>query len=338
MKDVATAVGVHQTTVSRALRNDNSISPAKRQQIQETAERMGYRTNPLLSALGTLRRQRAGQLYETPIAYLVHSSRATQHSEGARLAAAQRGFRLDIFSFGNEIKIERLNDILKSRNILGVIIGPLEQAHGHFELDWDHFSTVVIEYSFNNPRFDRVVTESYDTMRVAVAQCLARGYRRIGLTLSKIVDDRNEGLLSAAYGLDANRHTQMANIPELIVDEWDQSTFSDWMEMHRPEVIITSNTQMIEITDWLQQHRYRIPQDIGLINLNVAENGHHSGVCQNAPLIGATAATLLVEKLNHNERGIPTCRRTVLTEGIWHEGQTLRSPRKQQKKKALPLN
>lgn len=59
MEDVARAAGVHQTTVSRALRNDRRLPEQTRQRIRKLAERLGYRPHPLLTALGVnLRRGR----------------------------------------------------------------------------------------------------------------------------------------------------------------------------------------------------------------------------------------------------------------------------------------
>ena len=58
MEDVARAVGYSRATVSLALRGDASIPEKTRQRIAKVAEKLGYRTNPLVSALMSLQRQR----------------------------------------------------------------------------------------------------------------------------------------------------------------------------------------------------------------------------------------------------------------------------------------
>ena len=75
MKDVAIAAGVHQTTVSRALRNDPRITEPVKKQVRQAAERLGYRLNPLLSALGTIRRQRASASSSVALACSCSASR-----------------------------------------------------------------------------------------------------------------------------------------------------------------------------------------------------------------------------------------------------------------------
>lgn len=57
MKDVAVAAGVSVMTVSRAMRDDTAVVAAKRRQIREVAERLGY---VLDSTAANLRRQRTG--------------------------------------------------------------------------------------------------------------------------------------------------------------------------------------------------------------------------------------------------------------------------------------
>lgn len=95
------------------------------------------------------------------------------------------------------------------------------------------------------------------------------------------------------------------------------------MRENRPQAIISSNTLLPHISSWLQAKGLRVPRDIGVLNLNTPSSGNQSGVSQDAPATGAAAARLLIEKLNHNERGITESRVTLLTEGRWFEGKTL---------------
>jgi DNA-binding LacI/PurR family transcriptional regulator len=329
MQDVAAAAGVHQTTVSRALRNDPRITDAVKLRVKKAAEAVGYVPNPLLSALGTLRRRRSSVANQLAIAYVMRATKElqgvpTDHLAGVRDAAARRGYKVDEFTLDDDLDESRLNNILVARNILGVILGPLPEAHGHFALDWGRFCTVAIEYSFSEPAFDRVVTDSYATMNTVLDQCLRRGFRRIGIVLAQVVDERNEGLLCAAYALAAQRRRELAKLPPLILPEWNDGAFSKWMETKRPEVIISSNMLLPQIESWLRARSMRAPRDVGLVNLNVFPAVQsHTGICQDAPAIGALAARLVIDKMNQNERGVPASRFTLLTEGRWYPGRTL---------------
>lgn len=267
---------------------------------------MGYRPNPLSSALGTLRRQRASARYQTAIAYIEKKGVEGTHLQGAREAVEQRGYKIELFEIGPDLSELRLNHILNARGIQGVILGPLLEAHGRFSLDWEQFSTVVIEYSFTDPAFDRVVTNSYDTMNIAIRECRLRGYARLGVALTQFVDERNEGLLCAAYALARERDPGMSPLSPLIIPEWNGKPFLAWFKRERPQVIISSNTLLPRIEECLARQNVRVPEDIGLVNLNyIPEHQHYSGVCQDAPAIGVMAARLVIEKLNHTTGASP---------------------------------
>src|SRR5690606_6255382 len=51
MDDVAQAAGVSPATVCRALRNDPRITPETSKRVHAAARELGYRPDPLLSAL-----------------------------------------------------------------------------------------------------------------------------------------------------------------------------------------------------------------------------------------------------------------------------------------------
>lgn len=327
MQDVAAAAGVHQTTVSRALRNDPRITPEVQRRIRKAADAVGYVPNPLISAFGTMRRRRAVAANQIALGYIYRgggTTAPTDHLIGVREAAARRGYKVDVFMLDDDLDEHRLNQILVARNLPGLILGPLPEAHGHFTLEWERFCTVAIEYSFTEPAFDRVVTDSYATMNTVLEQCLRRGFDRIGVVLAQVVDERNEGLLCAAHALAMQRKRELAKIPPLILAEWNEATFSKWMATKRPEVVVTSNTLLPQIEDWLRARGMRAPRDLGLVNLNVNPNVQpHAGICQDAPAIGAMAASLVIDKMNQNERGVPASRFTLLTEGRWCPGRTL---------------
>ena len=70
MQDVAQAAGVARSTVSLALRGDRSIPPATRDRILAVAKRMGYRANPLVSALMSALHARRTSHKHTVLAYV----------------------------------------------------------------------------------------------------------------------------------------------------------------------------------------------------------------------------------------------------------------------------
>jgi DNA-binding LacI/PurR family transcriptional regulator len=331
MHDVARYAGVHQTTVSRALRNDRRLPAATCARIQRIAEKMGYRPHPLVSALIALRRSRHPPRYHATLGYLLRGEADApsreEHFRGLRAAAAMQGYEVTPFLFEADSRSQqRLSRALRARGIHGLVIAPLPEAHGHFDLEWEQFSTVVIEYTFTTPVFDRVVHDSYAGMRRIMTECRCHRLRRIGLTLSRTGHERTERLNTAAYWAEQKADDFFAAVPPLILPEWHTAAFQDWFERTRPEVVVTSNEFLAEILAWCARRRLRPGADLQLANVNAAADGPVSGVYQDPFAIGVLAARLVIERLVQNERGVPTLPHTLLTRGTWVEGATLRAP------------
>lgn len=347
MSQLARVAGVHQSTVSRALRRDRSIPATTRQRIQALADKLGYRPHPLVSALIALRHRRRAPRFDATIAFVstepAHplpaiepgvrspsmSLSSQMYFEGAKTRAEKLGYRLEMFSLGPSLSSRRLDEIIETRNIPGIIIGALPEGLGNFTLNWRRFCTVVIEYTFTQPEFDRVVYDSYRGMRQIMTECRRCGHRRVGLTLFAVGDERTEGLNRAAYWAEQTSSDFFAPIPPLIQSHWDGDMFRAWQTRHRPDVIVTSNLFYYPLAAWCAEQRTRIGRDLQLVNINTLEpNRVMSGIFQNPTNIGAKAMQMLVEKINSNEYGIPAVRHTTLTPGQWVKGTTLRPARR----------
>jgi len=327
MEDVARTAGVHQTTVSRALRNDRRLPETTRQRIKSIAERMGYRPNPLLSALGANLRQRRTAEFSATLAYVVRADSATdlrrEHLAGASEAAAAQGYRLEEFVVGLAgLSPERLNDVLLTRNVQGVVIGPLPEARGTIGLRWSEFCAVSIELTFTEPVFDRVVHDSFSGMRTIMQRCRELGYRRPGLVLTEGGHARTEGLNLGAHLLE-QQAGGFETVAPCIVPAWSVDSFGAWFDDQRPDVVITSNVLTESIRTWCDGAGVRVGADLGLANVNALSAQTITGVQQEWNAIGAIATQLVIDKINRNDRGAPALFRTILTPGRWFEGTTL---------------
>ena len=70
--DIARVAGVHNTTVSLALRNSAEIPSETRERIRAIAEQMGYQPDPALRALVAYRRTTAVSRRTETIAYITN--------------------------------------------------------------------------------------------------------------------------------------------------------------------------------------------------------------------------------------------------------------------------
>jgi LacI family transcriptional regulator len=332
LQDIAQRAGVSKMTVSLALRGHPHASVATRERLRKLAAEMGYRPNPLIVA--NMAHLRAGRrtAYAGTIAFLglgrspEATSANTQNKRvyfGAQRRAEALGYRIEWFPLGEGAPDgRRLSEIFKARGILGVVLGANRMLPERCHLDWSEFALAAIGRTEVGHELHRTMGDYYRAVREACHVCRARGYRRIGLAVSREHDTAHHSLhRSALLGAQAEWPTR-DHVPVLIAEDWSMEPFLRWVKRHKPEIVLASED---DAKQWLDSAGLRIPQDIGLIRPHVNDRtlGIAGFLFDDAGL-GAAAIDLVAEQLNHNERGIPDTVKRVLLPGRWFEGRSLR--------------
>jgi DNA-binding LacI/PurR family transcriptional regulator len=331
MQDVAHAAGVHVATVSRALRKRRGVSEDVRAKVQRIASELGYRTNPLVSALIRSRRNPHRTRYHATLGFLEPNWPAGAQSyridyrqmiEAAGQRAAAFGYRLEEFALDTEgVSAQRLSDILTARSIAGLVLPPLYAVQDAIGVEWERWPVVAVGYSQRIP-VPRVVHNHSRAMVLALAKCREHERARIGLVLPRRVSEKVEDRWLAAYLLDQFR-TGGVLPPLLLAEDGGQDAFNPWLAKHRPDAIIGLQ-HLTPIHRWLKEARVPVPEKIALITLDYREQGpKFAGIDQNYALLGGLAVEHLVNLVERNDR-MTMQRATVLAvDGIWRDGPTL---------------
>jgi hypothetical protein len=133
MAEIAQRLNVASSTISRALRDDPRISLELRNRVRSVAEELGYRPNPLVSALMANRRRR-GSGGAVDVIALVTNYGGRKHwrskdvcrweYEGIERRARELGFRVEIFALSDyRGGMIQLQATLRARAIRGVLLG-----------------------------------------------------------------------------------------------------------------------------------------------------------------------------------------------------------------------
>ncbi len=329
-RDIARRLNINQATVSRALRDDPRITEAMRRKVQQTARELGYRPDPMLAALAHYRQSRVKSPIGAALAWINHwpdpkGLRSFREFDlywrGAQDEAERCGFRLDEFIVNNSLTPARLEKILLTRDIRGILIPP----HGNFspewnDFNWDHFCVVRFGYSIPSPRAHIVTSDQVTDGMVAFENIWKRGYRRIGLvTLAESVTRFGAGYLFSRMKRSPDLRMPPLTITDAITEQ-NRRQVKTWIGKNKPDAILTD---VGKLPGLLAQAGYRVPEDVGLATLSVLDGGVDAGIDQNSREIGKAAVQLLISLINHNESGIPELCREVLVEGCWVDGRTL---------------
>jgi LacI family transcriptional regulator len=333
LRSLARTLGLSRTTVSDALRGSPRVDPATAARVKKAAREAGYRRNPLAGALMSELRRSRGTAFRGVIAAVdFHEPdrpdyAARYHSElalGAQTRATELGFKLEKFIVGRAgLSVQRLDSILQSRGIHGVILLPAWGEPDLSNLDWTRFAGIYTDYIIERPALHSVCSDHYRSLLAALQRLAALGYTRPGLFLQKHQDERLQYRWGAAFRAFQESHPGIRPVPPLIVEKVSREAFTAWFRRHKPEVVLGHNTEAI---DWMEAEGAQVPATHGFVSLNVLMKTRPcAGLDLQPRQLGARAAELLIAQLQRNETGIPEWPSTTTIPARWTDGPTLRS-------------
>lgn len=332
-KDLAKITGLSQATISLALENHPRLSQKVRDRVQSLAKELGYNPDPYLSGLSAYRKRMRPAGFKATLAWLSNDPEGTswrmistfQHYyEGAKARAAELGYRLEEHPYCRlGMTAPRMERILRARNIPGVFFAPQPHPHMRLDLDISRFSAVTFGYTLAEPRVHVVANQHYRSVEILIDELLRLGYRRPGLALELEKDERVGRYWSAAFLRMQRDFPSKDRVPPLFRTRLDRSSFLVWYRRCRPDVVIAL---WEEVYPWLVDAGISVPDEVGLAQLSVRDEGRfYSGIWENPRLVGARAVELLVDLIHRGERGSPENLSYLLVEGTWKQGKTVRA-------------
>jgi len=330
LRDLAAELKIHHSTVSRALKNDLRITSDLRQQVKEAAVRLGYKPDPMLSALMAYRSSNQAQQNKGALAWLTkyptrngwREFQNIDYFKGAARRAGELGYSLDeIWMREPGITPSRLTQILLSRNVQGLLIPPLPRARARLKLDWDHFAAVSFGSTIFWPQLHTVDSDHFHAMATILRKVKKMGYSHPGFVCLARTHEAIDRTWTAAF-LAFQPSNRNKSAPLLVDRSLNFESFRIWFDKHKPDVIIS---HLEVVADWIKKLGLKIPKDIGFA-LAAKHNfsTRFSGVDECSERVGEAGVEMLVKMIHEGEKGIPVNRSSTLIQGEWIEGKTLR--------------
>jgi LacI family transcriptional regulator len=332
---IAETAGVSRATASRALKDNPVISKPVRQRIQKLARKLGYRPDPEATRLMSYLKKSGQTRFESVIGLLnaydsldqLRESRYTANLiAGAESRARELGYSIDYLHMGIEgMTPRRMDQIIATRGIRGVLIPPEPDPLFNTELNWSKISAVATTTTARPLNLHRVLPHNFHNIGLIFESLLERGYGRIGVILWDRLEERQMQAAGSIYGLYAHIRKR---IPPLKPFEWqwlDPEERKDermrrWIEREKPEVVVgfgDACTQVITRATGM-----KIPADIGFISYGDCPRSM-SRLDQNPRDVGAAAVDMLSAHIQRGDTGLPETPKTTLIEGHLIEGDTL---------------
>ena len=335
---IAAHVGCSKNTVSLALRGNPQIPATTREVIRKAADKLGYQPNALVSHL--MAQLRAGHTarfqaklalvnaYRDPKAFRTHAT-IPAYVRGCERQALKLGYTFDHFWLHDpKLKAESWLRILHTRSIKGIIIvGMMDQNQlpPHLLPVWANMPCVVTGVRTREPALSFSCVDHHDLTVQAFAQALALGYQRPALVVEERIDRLVEGRFSAAMLTAQQGLPRIRRVPafgQIDRARTDRKSFHRWFDRHQPDVLLSLYNIVFP---WLKEHGLRVPQDVGVIQLEWREShAEISGMNQHNDVVGEAAVDMVVGQIHRNETGIPEFPRATMIGASWVEGESVR--------------
>lgn len=253
IKDIAKALNLSTSTVSRALRGSYEISTETKKQVLEYAEKINYRPNPIALSLKE-RRTRAIGVVVSEIA----NNYFSQAINGIESIAYNRGYHVIITQSHESSEREKVNiQHLASRGVDGLLISlsseTVDMAHIK-ELHEKGLPIVFFDRISDEIETHKVTANNYLGAFHATEHLIYQGYKRIAHITSSphlsITRERLEGYREAlAKHKIPFQESMVRYCPHggMIVEEIEESVNSLFKGKTKPDAIFTAGDRITTV-------------------------------------------------------------------------------------------
>lgn len=281
IKDIAEALRLSTSTVSRALRGSFEISEETKKLVMDYAESVNYRPNPIALSLKE-RRSRSIGIVVCEIANTFFS----QTINGIESIAYNRGYHVIITQSHESYQREVINlQYLSSRAIDGLLISVSSETNdtAHFRhLHEKGLPIVFFDRAAEEIQTHKVILNNFKGAYEATKYLLSQGYKRIAhvthsahLALAK---ERLSGYRRALEEADIafyEPYVKHCSHGLKLLTEIEERIKELLALGQKPDAIVTVSDRLTNSTlSALKKAGLRVPEDMGIVGFSNSDIGH----------------------------------------------------------------
>lgn len=309
IKDIAKALDVSISTVSKALNDSYEISETTKEKIKKYAKKHNYHPNVTALSLKSKKTKTIGIIIPNMLNYFF-----AQVFKGIEKVASQKGYKI-ISCISNESfdkEVETIN-MLSNGSIDGFILSLAEETllkkrYTHIENTINNGIPIVLfDRIAPHINCDKVITNDFEATVNTVKHLHRTGHKNIAFvsTMSKLkIGERRylgylKGLEDSNVAVNKNL---IINIEEEDYKKYESILTPIFKENTIDSVIATDESSAVAAMKVAIRKGYRIPEDCSIISFSNGILARHSDpkmttVSQHGEIMGATAAEMLINRL-----------------------------------------
>jgi len=310
LKDLAIELGVSISTVSRALKNNDEISPQMKERVKNLARKRNYRPNPFAMSLLKNSPRIIGIIVPDIVTHFYSSI-----ISGINDVARENGYSAIITSSYEQFEQEKkcLEDLVNIR-VEGVIACLSQETtdYSHFDALFDQNIPLVFFDRVCLPdKFSSVITDNVESAQNATNHFLRTGSKRVafigGGNHLEIVRQRKHGYLQALRENKIPIEKELVFCKKIGYDEGYEGALYLLSLPDPPDALLAMNDALaFGAMRAIKDLNLRIPKDVSLIGYTDEEHSNYvepalTAVTHQTYKIGESACKLLLKQLNKND-------------------------------------
>jgi len=310
LRAVARRANVSLVTASRALAGSSRVRATTRQRVEQAAEDLDYRRNPLLAAAASRRWRHHLEQTATPLILLSCHRRnlfIDRELGAAETFAKKIGYQLDSVHITEQDSIPTLLRQFEARGVEGLIIAYWESESRERLIELDAWPYTIVEagrYS-DEPRFHATYIDPFAGIQLAAAKAKEAGYQRPGYLLYEHTPKLPDDTLRHAGAVESYRaHAFPESLPPCVIhsfEEVDGAGCRAWLKRWRPDILIAFNVAVEKRFCELPLKAAHIPT----VNLHARISKDIVGVTHSLSLAMVAAVEYVHDLRKQGQRGKP---------------------------------
>ncbi len=307
IKDIAKALGISVSSVSRALRDSYEISEPTKKKVREYANQHNYRPNPIALSLKERKTRSIGVVFPE-----IANTFFSQVIDGIESVAYKRNYNVIITqSKESADREDMILHYLTSRSIDGLIISVSANntdSRVIKNLHAEGVPIVFVDRIFDDIDTHKVIVDNQEAAYQATSHLIQNGYKNI----AAIGNNKNLSItLERLEGYKKALNKNNLHIPDyfiqycehggLVIEEVKKAIDNLLKPAKKPDaLVLLSDRITTESFKYLQSKGIKIPDKIGLIGFNNSAFAEMltpslSTIQQPAFQMGETAALQILE-------------------------------------------
>ena len=325
LKDIAKAVGVSESTVSRALRNKPGVNPELREKIFKLAQELNYpfklpTKEPSYKRIGIIVPDLSNPFFATVI-------------YGIKSVLSSTGYLLYIINTDEDSEAEEINlQSLIDDQVEGIITAPTGDSVHFYEQLNSNLPLVFFDRILKIEGTSSVAVDNQDAIFQAVRKLVNLGHKRICFIAGDVRiytgAEREKGFHESLKLLDLKAEDCPVVYGNFKEPESYAVTKDVLQKRQCTAIIATSNKTTLGVLRAVKELGLKIPNDISVIGFDDQEwmqffTPQIATIVQPAFTIGSIAANLLLQNIKGSMR-----KENIIVKTQFQERESIAVPRR----------